>query len=399
MRLFLGLLAFLGLLLAQEPSAFFTDEAPDFTEQNDSVVVESPDTGFDSSETSETPEARYSDEPQVRQKVLYVSYVEAPERLFKGEVFSVTLKLLSTDEGFDDIVYELSGAQGCEPLATQPQRRKEGRYFFDTFTFVATGSKVRIPDITAVLRFGGMNSDERATLKGRVPETVTLNPPKNYAGVLAENFVITNYKTTRYNHGYNIAVFSAKATRSDVEKLHIKGIEKQGIESIVPSAAESMITYYAVIPKKLEHLTFSYFNLKKERFEEVLIPIIVEDDTVSTQSDLRPTEHKHTRIKILVAAGVAALALVLYVFRRKVLYLLFVVLPALYIAYAAVPIEYACIKPQSPIYLLPMENGTTFEITTERTTLEVQGSIEAFTKVKLKNDKIGWVKNEDLCLR
>jgi len=26
-----------------------------------------------------------------------------------------------------------------------------------------------------------------------------------------------------------------------------------------------------------------------------------------------------------------------------------------------------------------------------------EGKVENFTKIKLKNDRIGWVKNEDLC--
>ena len=89
----------------------------------------------------------------------------------------------------------------------------------------------------------------------------------------------------------------------------------------------------------------------------------------------------------------------LFVFRRKIIYFIGVIIPALYIAYAAVPIEYACIKEGSPIYLLPMENSTTFEVTSKRLSLEVQGSITGFKKIKLENNKIGWVKNEDLCVR
>ncbi len=130
-----------------------------------------------------------------------------------------------------------------------------------------------------------------------------------------------------------------------------------------------------------------------------MIPIIVEEDTVSTQSDLKPTEYKHAKLKMAIAGGVAALSLILFIFRRKVVYLVATVLPLLYIAYAAVPIQYVCVKSESPIYLLPMENGTTFEITTERTSYEVQGSIDGFTKIKLDNNKIGWVNNEDICLR
>ncbi|MDX1295547.1 MAG: hypothetical protein R3302_04735 [Sulfurimonadaceae bacterium] len=350
---------------------------------------------------AESPDTElYSDEPDaIQQKVLYLNYVELPERVFKGEIFTLTVKVLSTEEHFEDISYSFKHGNGYKLLTPVPERRTEGRFNFDTFYFLATSSRVTTPQLTASLKFSDFHETSPTTLPGKKIDVVTLNPPKGYANILAESFEITNYKTTRYNRSHNIAVFTAEASRSDIEALKLRGYEKQGIESVVASHHSSLITYYAVIPKKYENLTFSYFNLTTEKFEEVLIPIIVDDDTVSTQSDLKPTEHKHTRIKISIAAAVAGISFLLFIFRRKVIYFVFVIIPAIYIAYAAVPIQYACIKANSPLYLLPMENGTTFEITTERMSLEVQGSIEGFKKVKLKNNKIGWVRNEDLCLR
>ena len=381
MRFFLALLLLAGLLHA-EPSALFADPAEPLA-----------------NEAAAQGDGAYVDEPEVEQKVLYLSYVNLPERVFKGSIFSLSVKLLSTEDHFEDIAYAFRHGHGYKLLNPLPERRNEGRYYYDTFYFLVTGSSLQTPELTASLRFSDFHETSPTTLPGKKIEVVTLNPPRDFAHLIAESFQITDYKTTRYNRGSNIAVFSAKAVRSDIESLKLDGIEKQGVESVSPSHKEATITYYAVIPKKYEHLIFSYFNLKSERFEEVLIPIIVEDDSVSTQSDLKPTEHKHEKIKIAVAAAVAGISFLLFIFRRKVIYFIFVIIPAIYIAYAAVPIQYACIKAESPIYLLPMENGTTFEITAKRTSLEVQGEIEGFTKVKLENNKIGWVKNEDLCVR
>ena len=382
MRFLLGVLLF-GTLLYGEPSALFTD------------MPASRVANHDASDSTDL----YSDEPEIQQKVLYLNYVDVPERVFKGALFSLSVRVLSTEDHFDDIAYSFQGGTGYKLLTPQPERRLDGRYYYDTFYFLATGSSLQTPELTASLRFSDFHESSPTTLPGEKIEVVTLNPPRDFANVIAESFQITDYKTTRYNRSSNIAVFSARATLSDIESLRLQGIEKQGIESVAPSYKEATITYYAVIPKKYEHLIFSYFNLKHERFEEVLIPIIVEDDSVSTQSDLKPTEHKHAKIKIAVAAAAGGISFLLFIFRRKIIYFVFVIIPAIYIAYAAVPIQYACIKAESPIYLLPMENGTTFEITSKRTSLEVQGKIEGFTKVKLENNKIGWVKNEDLCVR
>lgn len=388
MRFLLGLVFLIGLLQA-EPSAFFSD-APADTEPSALPADET---------VSGSADGLYSDEPQVQQKVLYLNYVDVPERIFKGQIFPLTVKVLSTEEHFEDIGYGFVHGSGYKLLTPIPERRPAGRFYLDTFYFLATGSRVTTPDLTASLRFSDFHETNPTTLAGKSIEVVTLNPPQGFANVIADDFQITNYKTTRYNRSQNIAVFSAAAQRCNIEAMHFDRIEQQGIESVTADHNRSTVTYYVVLPKKYENFSFSFFNLRTQAFEEVLIPIIVEDDSVSTQSDLKPTEHKHTQIKIGIAAAVAGISFLLFVFRRKLVYFVFVIIPAVYIAYAAVPIEHACIKSGSPIYLLPMENGTTFEVTTEQMSLEVEGKIKGYIKVKLDNNKIGWVKNEDLCVR
>ena len=340
----------------------------------------------------------YSDEPdEVAQKVIYQDYVKLPERVFKGEIFPVTVKTLSTQDHFTDISYKFSQGQGVSLVSETPERSIRGNYFYDTFYFLATSRWLRTPDITASLQYSRFHKSGSTTLKGKSIDVVALNPGADFSNVLAESFEITKYKTTRYNRSSNIAVFTIKALRSDLEAFGLKHAVKQGVESIESSPSISKMTYYAIIPKNIENLTFTYFNLKSETFVPVLIPIIIDDDTVSTQSDITPVDHKHTMIKITIAGAVAFIGIVLLMVRRKLLYALLVIIPGLYITYAAVPIQYVCLKAQSPIYLLPMERGTVFETTTRQYSLEVQGSVDAFTKVKLENNTIGWVNNEDIC--
>lgn len=339
----------------------------------------------------------YNDEPEVIEKVLYLSYEKVPERLFKGEIFPLTVKTLSTMEGFEEITYHFSNAQGVNLITEKPERSVVGKYFYDTFYFQATTQWIRTPDITASLAFSQFSSNHSTTLPGKKIDGVALNPDSDFSQVLAGQFSVTNYKTTRYDRLSNIAVFSVKAQRANLEQFALKGYEKQGFESLQASYGDSTMTYYVIIPKKLENLTFSYFNLNSSSFDRVLIPIIVENDEVSTQSDLKPKEHKHELIKMGVAGAVSLISLVLLYLRRKIAYVILVVIPLIYIALAAVPIRHACVKAESPIYLLPMENGTIFEMSATQYTLEVQGEIEGYTKVKLLNNKIGWVKNEDLC--
>ncbi len=171
----------------------------------------------------------YSDEPVVQQKVLYLSYVSVPERVFKGEIFSLTVRTLSTEDRFEDINYAFKHGHGYKLLTPIPERRMEGRYFHDTFYFLSTSSRLRTPDLTASIQFSDFHQASPTTLGGKDISVVTLNPGKGFSNILADSFEITNYKTTRYNRGSNIVVFSARAARSHVEAMHCSKIDKQGI--------------------------------------------------------------------------------------------------------------------------------------------------------------------------
>ena len=95
-----------------------------------------------------------------------------------------------------------------------------------------------------------------------------------------------------------------------------------------------------------------------------------------------------------------ALSFVIFLFilwRRKYIYLIFLIIPLSYVIYLAIPDQEICIKKGSQIHLLPVENGTIFETTSVKYTLLKEGQVQNFIKVKLNNEKIGWVKDEDIC--
>ncbi len=98
-----------------------------------------------------------------------------------------------------------------------------------------------------------------------------------------------------------------------------------------------------------------------------------------------------------IAAGVAVIGFIIILWRRKYIYLIFILIPLAYIAYIGVPSQDICIKRGSQIHLLPVDNGTIFETTPKIYYLQKEGKRKNFTKVKLQNEKIGWVKNEDIC--
>jgi len=98
-----------------------------------------------------------------------------------------------------------------------------------------------------------------------------------------------------------------------------------------------------------------------------------------------------------IAAGVAFIAFIFILWRKKYIYMIFIIISLIYIIYLAIPQKDVCIKEGSQLHLLPVHNGTIFETTQSQYNLPKEGQIKGFVKVKLHNNKIGWVRNEDIC--
>ncbi|MCD6433392.1 MAG: hypothetical protein J7L21_05060, partial [Sulfurimonas sp.] len=145
-----------------------------------------------------------SDTGVITPKVLYLSYKESPSRVLKGEIFSITIKTLSTVENFTDVIYEFSNYYGLEALNTTPYRDSDSKYYYDTFHFLTTSSNAKLPDITASLSTSQEELYRDTTLIGSKLNVITLNPKKNFSNIIANSFEIAEYKTTSYDNTHNI---------------------------------------------------------------------------------------------------------------------------------------------------------------------------------------------------
>lgn len=325
---------------------------------------------------------------------LSMQFTNLPAHPYIGEIIAVTVKLTPVDLASGNIEYTVQNEQGLRIFSETPRRSVKEDGVYDTFYFLVQEGSIRLPDITATLSSTGAASEP---LVGSTMSATPLTPPSTYANVLADKFTIVNYKTTPYNQDSNVVIFTVKASRCNIGNFSLPNAIKQGFESKFPNVGESQMTYYAIIPNSEQSLTFSIFNLQKQRYEALSIPIVVDDDTVSTQSDLSPTDERHTELKV-GAAGIAGIALIaLFYWRRDKWYLYASVLPMFYVVYALLPNQNVCVKKDAPVYLLPMHHGTIFEMTSKEEHLETEKEVGDFVKVQLDENKVGWVNKRDLC--
>jgi hypothetical protein len=388
--LFAAWLLFFGAFNAFGDPLNDTDAPTLFTEQ--SVPGEAA--------TDEIPEENTSvtDMPgAAQQRLLYSSIVKTPERLFKGEVFGITIRSIVTTEAFETLQYNIIGGQGLKLLNSDPRRTYRDHTYYDRFYFKVTGNSAQLPDIVPTLIFSDGQTVDSQPIKGVSVNVTVLNPPKDFCGILADTFEVTHLKATMYDDAHTIVVISADANGTDLSDFHLSKAGEQDFESIENDVDGSTMNYYAVLPKTLETLRFEYFNLHSRSFEHIALPIKVDNDFVSTVSDLKPTDHGHDYQKTVIFAIVAVTFIILALWRRNWFFFVIAVAAAGYAAWLSIPLRKVCIKQGASIYLLPMRNAPVFEKTPVRYELEKQGHITNYTKVRLHNDKIGWVKDDDIC--
>lgn len=385
MKKFALSLLFIVCTLWAEPSVL-TDSA-------DSAVQEAPAPEPADSATQESSENVDTLFAGVN-SALTMQFSNLPSHLYVGEILAVTVKLTPLDLASGNIEYTLQNEQGLRIFSETPRRSVKDDGVYDTFYFLVQSPDVRLPDVTATITSTGATSD---TLTGSVLNATPLTPPSTFANVLADKFTVVNYKTTPYNQESNVVIFTVKASRCNIGNFSLPNAIKQGFESKISNVGESQMTYYAIIPNTEQSLAFTIFNLRKQRYESLSIPIIVDDDTVSTQSDLSPTDERHTELKIGVSALFGAVLIGLFYWRRQRWYLYLSVLPMFYVVYALLPNQNICVKKDAPIYLLPMHHGTVFEMTLQEEHFEAEKQVGDFTKIHLGENNVGWVNKRDLC--
>ena len=94
------------LLPGETETVFSMDNEPN---SSDGAVYEDNATA---QHIEQAPQARY----------LYSSIVAKPERLFKGEIFELTLRTIVTTEAFETLQYRFDGGTGVELLTPEPER-------------------------------------------------------------------------------------------------------------------------------------------------------------------------------------------------------------------------------------------------------------------------------------
>jgi len=335
---------------------------------------------------------------EFKPKLIHLSYSKTPDKIYKNQIFTIDVKAIVAIEEFQNISTSFSSSKSSNILNKEsPWERSENNYLKNRYYVKALDDgTIKLPNITVDIYLGG-NNYESDTLNGKKLKVTALSSrPNNFADITANDLIIKKQKVNKYDNKSNIIVLEMKSLNGNLEDFFLKEFTKQGIESIIFTLPYTKAFYYAVIPDYMERFDFSYFNLQEQKFKTFNLNIELDEDKVSTQSDLNPTENSFDIYKITAVGILSAIFAWLYVFRKRFTYVILTMLGVGYILYLLIPKEPIYIKQNSNVYLLPTNNSTIFLITADITKAQKLKEQNGYIKVLINDTDIGWIKENDV---
>ncbi|HIQ50563.1 MAG TPA: hypothetical protein EYH54_01165 [Nautiliaceae bacterium] len=213
---------------------------------------------------------------------------------------------------------------------------------------------------------------------------------ENFCKVLANNLEITNIIASKFNSNYNLLSFSIKGENSNLKDFSI-GLKDENLSLVSPDEA----TFLGLIDKNKTEISFYYFNLSNETFNKITLPINIKEETISTQTNINPTQGTlFTPINILILTIITFL-IVLFLVYQKIWLIFFTLILTGILIYNNLPKGEVYLPYNTKIYILPTKNSTVFYITPVGKKAKILKKLNDYTKIEIDN-KIGWVKNEDI---
>ncbi|RAX56884.1 hypothetical protein CCZ01_08060 [Helicobacter monodelphidis] len=327
---------------------------------------------------------------------LHLSFLNPPKRsLYVNEVVALEFKLVvlgQVDGAIEnEFIEENGGVRVLNPES--PWRQNNDGSFHNIFYVQIQAANFKIPRLKVTI--AGQDSVIEGEIEGFSAQALPLTGNPYFSGVVAQEMKMNDYKITHYDAENNLAVFALSALISNLAEMKIGQYPKQGIESGTLNPESSSMIFYVVFPKNIENIIFDYFSLDDFQFHRVSIPNVPVDEKVSTQSDLKP-KRSVSLLSLAVGGGVIFFMLLIFAFTRSYLSLIVIVLVVAYILTDIFVSDHAKLLPNAEVKILPTHNSTVIMRQEKPLEVEIIGRRGDYYKIVTQDERIGWVRKEEI---
>jgi len=337
---------------------------------------------------------------EIESKELYLEYSSYPQRVFTGQKFDIEFKalVLKSIDSYDKIVTTFTHEDNIEVLTKDIVwiKNKSSEYT-TTISYKVFKNNFTLPKITLALSkdeeiidFISVNSPEIEY------ERIAVNQ-KLFSKVIAKNIEIFIVKTKQYTNNILHTTINLKAFHGNLEDFRLNSFDtEQGINSLTDNYPVQNLYYFVMIPSHTKEIKFTYYNTNSKDFVTMTIPIILDEELVSTQTELNPYNSSILIYKQVLSAGLLLLFIILFAFSRKNIYLIVITLFIIILAYLFIPNKKILLAENIKVYILPTNSSTVFKSLKNKEVVEIVNENKDFIKVIFANQSIGWIKKNDI---
>lgn len=397
-RIFLALLAFCSFSFGaiEDEQSVFRDLFPKSDTKPNKPVKQENDSFVPSNKPMPTDNAQNPHESfnnTFSAKSFFLSYEDLPKKAYVNQIIPLHVKAVITKE-FTNIKLKnpKNGTIYVEDINWTKKEGANNTYIATIFLQVKSTS---FPKLKATLYNNGVPIETASFPKADINILKTGNDGGKFIHVLASNLELKKSKTTQFDEDSLITVMDLKAQNANADDINFSNVIKQGIDSKSGEYPNEEIYYFIVYKAGVSKITFSYFNTVSNSFEKINVPIVIEQDDLSTQIDLNPKKSKYELYKDIVIVVFALILAVLFIYKKRWVYLVLLIAIMIYVVFFKINAGEITIKEGAKIRILPTENSTIFYTITKPTQAEQLNSIKSYIKILLPDGKIGWVRNED----
>lgn len=348
---------------------------------------------------SQTDDAEPQDtnKSAAQERIIFSKTQQLPEKLYSDQIFAVTVDAIIAEDVFDSIETEFGTYYGLEVLSKNPTWYLKEQNTFSLTYYVRVYEKyIKIPDLHISVMLDGRELD-RVTQEGQKARSLRIQPNNKFCQVLAEELTITNHKIDKYDDDLNIFVLEMESRLGNLEEFSLPFVREEGIDWSSVDLPVSKVFYYGIIPNNMEHLEFNYFRPSTGEFKKVEISFDFSKfgQKTSTQIEINPNKKSFPYLAVLLVTTFILILVLLYIWRKHPAFLIAAVLLAAVTVYELRD-KSIRIKEGAKVYLLPTKNSSIFFTTQYPMATEMIKARDGYYKIMLPDDKIGWIKEDDV---
>ncbi|MEA3314623.1 MAG: hypothetical protein U9Q30_02040 [Campylobacterota bacterium] len=333
-------------------------------------------------------------EENISPKDIYVEYISYPKRVFTKQNFKIKLKatILKDKDSFNKIETSFSDHKNIKLISTPNWLQKSEKVYYLELFFKTEDTQFVLPRIFISLE---QNNTIKSAISIKPPdvkfEEIAINQ-ELFSNIIAKNIDILTVKTKQYNNNTLLTTINIKGQNSNLEETYIRNYESQGIKSLTSKVDTQNLFYYVMIPIHTKYIKFNYYNTIFKDFVPIKLPINLENELVSTQTDLNPNKSNIIIYYQLFLLSLIVISTVIYLLTKEEKYIFFIVVFIFILAYLFIPNKKILLNKGDKVYILPTQNSIVYKILTKKELVEVINEKKNYKKILFNNENVGWVK-------